>query len=50
MLKVTQDRHHAHISENLSSKSNLSWHWNLVYSIMYSITTKIIQMITPGWP
>ena len=26
------------------------WHWNLVYSIRYSGTTRIIQMMTLGWP
>ena len=26
------------------------WPWNLVFSIVYSITTKIVQLMTLGWP
>ena len=26
------------------------WPWNLVYSIVYASTTKIVQIITLGWP
>ena len=26
------------------------WPWNLVYSIMYGSTTKVVQIMTLGWP
>ena len=26
------------------------WPWNFVYSIVYASTTKIVQIITLGWP
>ena len=26
------------------------WPWNLVYSIVYASTTKVVQIMTLGWP
>ena len=26
------------------------WPWNLVCNIVYVSTTKVIQIMTPGWP
>ena len=26
------------------------WPWNLVFSIVYASTTKVIQIMTLGWP
>ena len=34
----------------LSSEPRDWWPWNLVYSIVYSSTTKFVQMMTLGWP
>ena len=36
--------------KSLSSEPRDWWPWNLVYSILYSGTTKFIQMMTQGWP
>ena len=34
-----------------SSQEPIDWsHWNLVCSIVYSSTTKIVQIMTLGWP
>ena len=38
------------LQKSLSSDPRGWWPWNLVYGIGYSSTTKVIQIMTLGWP
>ena len=38
------------LKKSSSSEPVDPWPWNLVCSIMYGSTTKIIQIMTLGWP
>ena len=46
-----QHGHHAHVWQKSSSPEPIDrWPWNLVCSIVYRSTTKVIQIMTLGWP
>ena len=38
------------LKKSSSPEPSDRWPWNLVCSIMYTSTTKIVQIITLGWP
>ena len=38
------------LKKSSSTKSMNQWPWNLVCSIVYGSTTKLVQIMTLGWP
>ena len=38
------------LKKSFSSEPIDRWPWNLVCSIVYVSTTKVLQIMTPGWP
>ena len=38
------------LKKSSSAEAIDPWPWNLVCSIVYGSTTKVVQIMTPGWP
>ena len=38
------------LKKSSSPQPIAEWPWNLVCSIVYASTTKVLQIMTPGWP